>query len=203
MNSKWGYEEIETLEAIKEINFVGKVLNLAAGDGRFNNKLLECANEVTAVDIDEKEMINLINDCPSDLRGKLFTMVTDITKKLPFEDNTFDGIFCTGALHLFDRKIIIKIMSEIRRVLKLRGKIVIDFAADIKRIKENGELITFEGEGNYSTKQSIDMFNKLLTGFDIKIKEGHVEEIFLDEVKYNFSCNFIVVYGKKRKGVII
>ncbi len=34
--SKWGMEEQATIDKIKEIDFKGKILNLAAGDGRFN-----------------------------------------------------------------------------------------------------------------------------------------------------------------------
>lgn len=51
--SKWGIEEKETLDAINNIDFSGKILNIAAGDGRFNNRLLELAQSVTAIDIDD------------------------------------------------------------------------------------------------------------------------------------------------------
>ncbi len=36
--SKWGSEEKETIEAIEKIGFKGKILNIAAGDGRFNEE---------------------------------------------------------------------------------------------------------------------------------------------------------------------
>jgi ubiquinone/menaquinone biosynthesis C-methylase UbiE len=198
MDSKWGYEEVETVESIKKAKFQGKVLNLAAGYGRFNNLLLKQADSVVAIDIDENEISSLIKDCPSNLRDKLSTVVADITKKLPFEENSFDGIFCTGTLHLFDKQIIKSIISEITRILKPNGKIVIDFATDIKRVKKDGQLVTFEGEGNYKIKEAIKMFDELLRGFNIQLKDGIIKDLFLKEENYTFNCNFIVIYGKKK-----
>lgn len=51
--SKWGIEEKETLDTIDRIGYSGHILNLAAADGRFNNKLLEYADKVTTVDLEE------------------------------------------------------------------------------------------------------------------------------------------------------
>lgn len=51
--SKWGIEKKETLNAIKEIGLYGDILNIAAGDGRFNNKLLELSNRVMTIDIND------------------------------------------------------------------------------------------------------------------------------------------------------
>ena len=122
--SKWGREETETVEALNKIGFKGKILNVAAGDGRFNEKLLELADEVIAVDRDENELKELEKRCPPNLKSKLITQCMDITKKFPFEANTFDGIFCTGTLHLFNIEIIEGILREIKRVLKNNGKIL-------------------------------------------------------------------------------
>ena len=51
--SKWGIEEKETLNAINKIGFKGRILDIAAGDGRFNEELLKVAKEVIAIDINE------------------------------------------------------------------------------------------------------------------------------------------------------
>ena len=60
--SKWGIEEKETLEAINKIGFKGNILDVAAGDGRFINSLLESSDTVTAIDIDENELNNFSLD---------------------------------------------------------------------------------------------------------------------------------------------
>ena len=46
-------EEKETLNAINKIGFKGRILDIAAGDGRFNEELLKVAKEVIAIDINE------------------------------------------------------------------------------------------------------------------------------------------------------
>ncbi len=165
--SKWGIEEQETVDTIRSVNISGRVLNLAAGDGRFNNILLENASEVVAVDIDENELELLRKECID--KNSLVTITADITKKLPFDDNYFDGVFCTGTLHLFDMNTIEGILSEISRVLKLNGTIVLDFATDITRVDKNGKRVVFAGEGNYTTENAIQFFKKLKE-FDIKIE---------------------------------
>ena len=129
--SKWGIEEKETLDAINNIDFSGKILNIAAGDGRFNNRLLEIAQSVTAIDIDDIELKALRKNCPASLINKLYTKTVDITQEFPFHNETFDGVFCTDTLHLFDKETLSKIFQELRRVLKPNGKIIIDFLITI------------------------------------------------------------------------
>ena len=67
----------------------------------------------------------------------------------------FDGIFCTGTLHLFEKQTIIKILKEIKRILKRNGKIVLDFATDIERLNQKKEKVIFDGEGNYQTEDFV------------------------------------------------
>ncbi len=97
--SKWGIEEKETLDAISKCKLSGNILNIAAGDGRFNNVLLKLSDNLTAIDINESELNILINNCPLELKDKLYTRVVDITKPFPFNDEAFDCVFCTGILH--------------------------------------------------------------------------------------------------------
>src|SRR3990167_2199248 len=132
--SIWGTGDKDSLELLKKIEIHGKWLNLAAGDGRYNLNLLEKADSVVASDIDESALDKLRQNTPDELRAKLQTEVFDVTKKFPFENDSFDGVFCTGTLHLFPTEILRQILSEIDRILKPSGRILIDFATDIKRI---------------------------------------------------------------------
>ncbi len=192
--SKWGNEEIETLEAINSLS--GNVLDVAAGDGRFINKLLEVSDSVTAIDIDPKELEILNINYSSD---KIITRVVDITKKFPFEDYSFDGVFCTGTLHLFDLETLKGILSEIKRVLKTNGKIVLDFVTNIKRIDKEGNEVTFDGEGNYNTEESILFFKESLEDFSLKIETYTFEEDNLkEETGYKIiTGNFLIISGTK------
>ena len=195
--SKWGIEEKETIEAINKIGFSGNILNIAAGDGRFNNRLLELSQRVTAIDIDGLELKCLEENCPKNLIDKLCTRVVDITQKFPFQDAEFDGIFCTGTLHLFDRETIMKILQEIKRILKVNGKIVIDFATDIKRLDKNKKQVVFDGEGNFTKDEAISFFEEQLQEFSLNIKTAtFMEENLDDDAGYNYiSGNFLVISG--------
>lgn len=200
IKSKWGDEEKETTAIIKRVNFSGKVLNVAAGDGRFNNELLIYADHVVAIDNDINELHKLKNRCPNNLIKKLSTNVVDVTKKLSYGDNSFDGVFCTGFLHTFKDEKLNKIMIELHRILKKGGKIVIDFATDIRREKEDGGLITYEGEGNYALDEAKQIFCKMSELFNLNFEYGkcHESDLYLNDIKYDFKCNFLVAYGSRK-----
>ncbi len=199
--SKWGIEEQETLDTIKKIGLSGNILNVAAGDGRFNNVLLKTSDSVTAVDIAKSDLNILINNCPLELRDKLDAKVVDITKPLPFNDEVFDCVFCTGTLHLFQKDVVIKILKEMNRVLKKNGKILLDFATDIKRLDKTGKKVLFKDEGSYSTEAAKDMFSKELKNFEINIEVSSFREENLedDKVDYHFiDGNFLILSGTKK-----
>lgn len=198
--SKWGIEEKETLKAIKKIDFQGNLLNMAAGDGRFNNTLLQFADKVIAIDYSEEELEILKRNCPSNFSNKLYTKKVDITKKLPFKKEEFDSIFCTGTLHLFDRKTIRNTLLEIKRVLKKEGKIILDFATDIERFDSYGEKIIFEGEGNYQKEEAILFFQKELQDFILDIEVASFREDCLDSSTgyQSIKGNFLIIKGSKK-----
>lgn len=197
--SKWGIEEQETLEAIKKMKFTGHILNVAAGDGRFNNLILETATKVTAIDISEPELELLKKDCPNNLKNKLVTEKLDITKRMPYQDQTFDGIFCTGTLHLFEEEVLTNILSEIKRILKPNGKLILDFATDITRLDKNNNPVTFDQEGNYHTSEAKRIFTEQFNNFDLEIQESvFTEENLDDEAGYHFiTGKFLIASGIK------
>lgn len=201
--SKWGEEEKETIQAIEKTEFKGKVLNIAAGDGRFNKELLNLANEVVAVDINEEELKELESKCPKELKCKLNTKCIDITKKLPFEENTFDGVFCTGTLHLFDAQTIKTILNEIKRVLKNNGKILLDFATDISRLDFNNNPVVFDNEGNYTLEQGIKIFQDSFRNFALNIEKARFKEENLDKsAGYKIiEGSFLIISGEYRNKI--
>ncbi len=197
--SIWGAGDKGTLELLKKTEIHGQWLNLAAGDGRYNLDLLKKADFVVASDIDASALSKLWHNTPEKYRSRLGTKVFDITKKFPFEDNSFDGVFCTGTLHLFPKEILEEIILKINRVLKPRGRVIIDFATDIRRISPEGKLIFFGDEPRYTLGEAKRTFKNLFRNYKIKIYELEVlEEDFTQaSPPYKLSCKFLILVADK------
>lgn len=197
--SIWGKGDKDTLEFLKRTEMHGKWLNIAAGDGRYNLNLLKKADFVVASDIDESALSKLQHNTPQKYREKLDTKVFDITKKFPFENNSFDGIFCTGTLHLFPKEVLQQIIFEIDRILKLGGKIIIDFATDIKRISPSGKLITFGKEPLYTLNDAKRILKNFFSNYQTQMYESEVAEHSESaNPPYILNCKFIILIADKK-----
>jgi len=197
--SVWGVEDKATLAVLKKINLKGRWLNLAAGDGRYNLNLLKRADSVVASDIDKIALNKLWSNTPVKYRSKLKISVFDVTKKFPFKDNYFDGVFSVGALHLLPRRTLLKVLKEIGRVLNKNGKIIIDFATDIKRTTFAGKFITIGKEPLYRLQEARETLKKLFKNYKVKIYESEVcPEIVKAKIPYRFSCKFIILVADKK-----
>ncbi|MFH1142607.1 MAG: class I SAM-dependent methyltransferase [Candidatus Uhrbacteria bacterium] len=199
--SVWGTEDKATSDLLTKSVIAGRWLNLCAGDGRFNNLLLEKANQVIAVDIDEGALQKLVRITPEVLKRKLEIKSINVVKPFPFENSSFDGVFCVGTLHLFPNPIFISIVGEMRRVLKTGGRIIIDFATDIRRTYSDGSLWIVENEPNYTLVEAMSFLNEVFKDFEINILTDKVdpEKVILGEKEYVFTSNFILLDAVKKK----
>jgi ubiquinone/menaquinone biosynthesis C-methylase UbiE len=91
----------------------GKVLNVGSGPGRDGAKLKAAGLDVTCLDASE-EMVKL-----SVKRG-LHSIVGDFNS-LPFEDQSFDGVWSYTSLLHVPKANVDQPLSEINRVLKVGG----------------------------------------------------------------------------------
>lgn len=197
--SIWGTGDKYTLQLLKKIEIRGKWLNLAAGDGRYNLNLLKKADFVVASDIDESALSKLWHNTPDKYKQKLETKVFDITKKFPFDNRSFDGVFCTGTLHLFPKEVLKQIISEIDRVLKPNGKVIIDFATDIKRTSPSGKLITFGKEPLYTLEDAKRTLKNLFRNYQIEVHKSEVVEDFeAANPPYTLNCKLIILIADKK-----
>lgn len=198
IKSVWGEEDKDTIKIIKATPLCGKWLNLAAGDGRYTERLLNSVDKLILADLNKnaiKKSVKKLEKHKSKIKIRAF----DITKKFPFEDESFDGVFCTGTLHLFNEKKLQKIFSEINRILKLKGKIIFDFATDIKREMNGGKPYQRPNEQNYNTGSARKMLKKLLNKFNVQITESKIkpQKIKEQNKKYLLKCNFLLITGTK------
>ncbi len=198
--SIWGAGDKKTLDILRTADIHGKWLSLAAGDGRYNLYLLGKADAVVASDVDESALSKLWNNTPKLYRPKLETAVLDITQKFPYKNNSFEGIFCAGTLHLFPKKVLEGIIEEIDRVLRKGGKIILDFATDITRIRLDGKPYFIKGEPKYTLDEAKKELRELLRDYKIKTYESSVPEEVLPEANppYKFKSKFILLVAEKK-----
>ena len=184
---------------ISELPLKGEWLNLAAGDGRYTQELLDKVDSLTAVDIDGAALKKL----KAHVSGRdtvLKTQIADITKKLPFQDHSFDGVLCTGSLHLFSKSVLRKIFPEIHRVLKQSGKFVIDFAVDIKRQYQNPTAGAKKIKPNYTLRSAKALLETLLKDYNIQMYTSEFADDVSNIEEFGFITKgkFILVVGEKR-----
>jgi SAM-dependent methyltransferase len=68
----------------------------------------------------EEYWVNL--DYNTNVRAEVYA---DISKRLPFTDNTFDYVYCSHVLEHFEKKEVFRIMEELHRICKPGAKIEI------------------------------------------------------------------------------
>lgn len=203
-SSIWGDGDKETLEILKKLvsdnKIFGKWLHFAAGDGRYNNILLNETKELIVTDIDKNALEKLKKNTQNNLVMKLVLKEQDITKEFPFNSGAFDGVFNTGTLHLFPKTILKLVFSEVGRVLKEKGTFIFDFATDTKRIKPDGSFIG-RSTNEYSKVEAKKLLTNILTQneFEFKFFECSVlpEEVASADGTYTFSCNYWLVVAHK------
>jgi SAM-dependent methyltransferase len=197
-DSIWGQGDKETLKILRKTEIKGDWLNLASGDGRYNKVLLEKADSVLASDIDKSALSKLWHTTPEKYLAKLKIKKFDISKKFPVENESFDGIFCTGVLHLFPKEVLQNIVSEMDRVLKPKGKLIIDFSADISRTSQNGKAVTFGRGLLYNLEEARGMLKALFRNYKVRMQDSKVVEDFEGaNPPYTLTCNFVILVAYK------
>lgn len=111
------------------------------GCGRaYNSKFLitQGFNNITACDF-SKEAIGAVNKECKELK----TMDFDMSRGLPFEDNSIDIIIADLSLHYFNDKTTKYLVNEIYRVIKNGGYVIgrVNALEEIEKLNENSKKI--------------------------------------------------------------
>ncbi len=166
-------DEMKIIEGIQSTPRNAKSLDIACGPGLYTRMMARNSPDGYVIGLDySPQMLTIaVRYAKRDNLDNIMFMRGD-AHKLPFPDNTFDGINCTGALHLFHD--VELVLSEMNRVLKPGGKISI---ACGRRRKKGGlrpsekflSINTFEPDNLVKTFGSV--------GFDVEIK--HASNIWI------------------------
>ncbi|MGF7118543.1 class I SAM-dependent methyltransferase [Methanobacterium oryzae] len=100
----------------------GLILDLACGTGMFTRGIAYNASKVYGADISFM-MLNKALEYSKFFNLDNISFLRARAEVLPFRENIFDGVSCCGALHLFSD--VNKVLVEINRVLKRRGKLAV------------------------------------------------------------------------------
>jgi 2-polyprenyl-6-hydroxyphenyl methylase/3-demethylubiquinone-9 3-methyltransferase len=148
----------EKSEILKIIKKDSVVLDIGCGTGRSIREIAGLAKEVVGVDFNKSILRETKKNLSNLSNVKLFC---ENAKKLHFLDNVFDYVICVGNTFGNFGEDKIKIIKEVKRVLKKGGvflvsvysekalperlKIYNKFGMNIKRIEERGKILTKEG----------------------------------------------------------
>jgi SAM-dependent methyltransferase len=106
------------LENVNGISLEANILEVGCGDASFTKCLAEFSSAVTAIDISAKQIERNAKAYP-----EIKFMQHDVAERFPFEDGTFDVIWCSEVLeHLFDPRFALR---EMCRVIKPGGRLLV------------------------------------------------------------------------------
>lgn len=97
----------------------GRLLEIGGGLGQDSKYFGQKGYEVVFSDISE-EAVAKANDS-FDKEISIQTRTLDVSKPLPFEDESFDIVYSHLSIHYFDKATTQKIFDEVNRVLKKGG----------------------------------------------------------------------------------
>lgn len=115
---------------------------------------------------------------------------------LPFQDETFDGVWCRGVLHHIPDVEVEKTLTELTRVLKVGGTIFL-MARDGEGHKwEQDDLVA--GKSRFINFFSTDRLQELMIKSGLTVLETY---IYNEWMRYRFgraNANFAVAVGQKQ-----
>lgn len=163
------------------------IIDLGCGAGGDSLYLSERGYRVIACDY-SKEALNIINNFLPDIK----TTLMDISKTLPFEDESIKVIIADLSLHYFNNETTIGIVKEIKRVLKTNGYIIgrvnsindINYGAGNGEEIENNFYLTQEGYKRFFNEEDIHNY---FSEFKIEVcKEEIITKYVIEKKAFEF-----------------
>jgi ubiquinone/menaquinone biosynthesis C-methylase UbiE len=155
----------------------GKVLDLGAGQGCDSRFFAQQGYKVTWFDSSETAL-NLAKEKAHKAQINDIEFVrSDMSKKLPFDDNSFDIAYSNIAIHYFDEATTKNLFNEVYRVLKPEG-----ILAYLVNSMSDPEVNSFKQIGKYLYLDPLGLQKRYFTIEYAREKaEGLFEIIILDQ----------------------
>jgi ubiquinone/menaquinone biosynthesis C-methylase UbiE len=215
--SKWEIELIlDSLQNVKN----KRILDLACGVGRVLVPLAKKGAHVVGVDNSEKMLELCKNNVKSARVGKNVLLKKSNAANIPFSDDSFDIVICVGLLEHLPEPIRYKVLSEISRVTKRNGILLltitnVDKSVFLKQVKryemkeqrENGYFcaaINRKKIEKYLAEKGFDSevmgsngFYSLAEHLFKKVYQGGGKNIIMSSL-FNLGANLDITFKNKR-----
>lgn len=170
-----------------------KFLDLGCGPAANDSLSFQKAGyDVTATDALPEILETAIKNNPG-LKNKV--KLADISKDLPFEDSSFDLIFCVTVIqHVNQKTVFQKTFPEIKRILKPKGYFLLVFKTG-KGIKKVFDP-TYKVNRLFQLFNSEEVINKLKKLCFVFPKRGKLKKLILFKDNRNFKHCLIFVQRK-------
>ena len=184
------YEDIVKMEAemVDAENGVG--LDVACGTGLVTRQLAQKMRFVYGIDIS----MGMLEEATKYAREKgigNIRFARGMAERLPFSDSVFDGVTCSGALHLF-QDTVEEALSEMARVMKTGARLaVMTFVkGDLSAFKMILERL---GTSNPFGQESLEM----LHFFDVEELERYLSQTGFKGFAYDIYGLSILFHAEK------
>lgn len=130
-------------------------LDLGCGLGQYTKYLMDKGFNVMSADIS----IEVLNKLKSNIKNANIKEL-DMSKPLPFDNESFNLVFANLSIHYFDSKTTINLLKEIRRILKKDGYFIgsVNSSKTYKFIKDVAQQI--EPNYYYENGRTVRLWDK-------------------------------------------
>lgn len=132
----------------------GNCLDLGCGLGQYTKYFMDRGFQVTSCDISPEVLKRLKENI---VNAKVLEL--DMTKDLPFPDNSFDLVIANLSIHYFDTKTTTSLLKEIKRILKDDGYFIGSVNSD-KTFKFLKEPVRIEDNYYQEGERFVRLWNK-------------------------------------------
>jgi ubiquinone/menaquinone biosynthesis C-methylase UbiE len=142
-----GFADLRHGEAVLDVGCGTGTLAIAA------SRHVGLAGEVTGIDASPSMIARAHRKAAKARVGAAFQVA--VAEELPFPDRRFDVVLSTLMLHHLPRAVRQRCAGEIRRVLKVGGRVL---AVDFGRAKQRGVLAHFHRHGSIEVHDIVKLF---------------------------------------------
>ncbi len=181
-------------EMVDAENGVG--LDVACGTGFVTRHLAQKMRFVYGIDI-SMGMLEMATEYAREKGIGNVCFARGMAEKLPFPDDLFDGVTCSGALHLFPDTV--EALSEMARVLKKGARLAADTVVkeDLSARKRFFECLGANAPFNEESPEVNEESPEILHIFDVEELGNYLSQAGFKGFTYTIYGFFILFHAEK------